>query len=45
MHNTEQNKEKTYDFDILVNILKDIISKYSKQIRIEISYLQQCYMK
>lgn len=45
MHNTDKNKEKTYDFDILVNTLKDIISKYFKQIRIEISYLQQCYLK
>lgn len=45
MHNTDKNKEKTYDFDILLNTLKYIISKYSKQIRIEISYLQQCYLK
>lgn len=45
MHNTEKNKNKTYDFDQLVIILKNIINKYNKKIRIEVSYIQPCYLK
>jgi hypothetical protein len=45
MHNTEKNKNKTYNFDELVIILKEIILKYNKQIKIEVSYLQPCYLK
>ena len=45
MHNTDDNKKLSYDFDYLAIVLKDIIDKYSDHIVIEISYIQPCYFK
>lgn len=45
MHNTDNNKVLSYDFEKLALLLKFIIDKYNKYIRIEISYIQPCYFK
>lgn len=45
MHNTNINKLQTYNFNKLSELLKTLIDKYNSFLRIEISYLQPCYME
>lgn len=45
MHNTDKNKTQSYDFNKLSDLLKSIIDKYKNYIKIEISYIQQCYFE
>ena len=45
MHNTDNNKTQSYDFNKLASLLKWIIDKYKNKIIIELSYIQPCYFK